>query len=91
MLGIFVSDPIMRMRIRRGLLKSEEIHALARQVAYAKHGVLMARDLQAQRTTYTCLTLIIACITYWQAKEISRVILERDPRGAGTDLSLLIS
>ena len=85
----FMSDPIMRRRIRRGLLKSEEIHALARQVAYGKQGALMARDLQAQRNTSNCLTLIIACIIYWQAKEISRVILECDPDGAGIDLSLL--
>jgi len=85
----FMSDPIMRKRIRRGLLKSEEIHALARQVAYGKQGALMARDLQAQRNTSNCLTLIIACIIYWQVKEISRVILECDSDGAGIDLSLL--
>ncbi len=46
-----MSDPIMRRRIRRGLLKSEEIHALARQVTYGKQGALMPRDLQAQRNT----------------------------------------
>lgn len=54
----FMSDPIMRRRIRCGLLKSEEIHALARQVAYGKQGALMARDLPAQRNTSNCLTLI---------------------------------
>jgi hypothetical protein len=31
----------------------------------------------------------MACIIYWQAKEINRVILECDPEGAGVDLSLL--
>ena len=31
----------------------------------------------------------MACIIYWQAKEISRVILEGDPDGLGIDLSLL--
>ena len=31
----------------------------------------------------------MACIIYWQAKEINRVILEADPAGAGVDLSLL--
>jgi len=49
----------------------------------------MPRGLQAQRNTSNCLTLIIACIIYWQAKEISRVILECDPDGAGIALSLL--
>jgi len=58
------------------LLKGEEIHALARQVAYGKQGTITARDLEGQRNTSSCLTLIMACIIYWQAKEISRVIQE---------------
>ena len=36
-----------------------------------------------------CLTLIVACIVYWQAREISRMIRECDPEAAGVDLSLL--
>jgi TnpA family transposase len=85
----FMSDPLVRQRVQRGLLKGEEIHALARQVAYGKQGQLSARDLQAQRNTSNCLTLIMACIIYWQAKEINRVILEGDLEGVGLDLSLL--
>jgi hypothetical protein len=37
----------------------------------------------------SCLTLIVACIIYWQAKEINRVLLEEDPESARVDLSLL--
>ena len=85
----YLSDPLMRQRIRRGLLKGEEVHALARQVAYGKQGTLTARDLHALQKTSSCLTLIMACIIYWQAKEISRVILEGDSDAAGVDLSLL--
>lgn len=85
----FLSDPATRQRVRRGLLKGEEIHALARQVAYGKQGVLTARDLEGQRHTSSCLTLIMACIIYWQAKEINRVLLEEDSEGAGVDLSLV--
>ncbi len=85
----YMSDPVMRQRIRRGLLKGEEIHALARQVAYGKQGRITARDLQAQRNTSGCLTLIMACIIFWQAKEINRVILECEPEKSGIDLSLL--
>ncbi len=65
------------------------MNALARQVAYGKQGTITARDLQAQKNTASCLTLIMACMIYWQAKEINRVILECDPDGAGVDLSLL--
>ena len=31
----------------------------------------------------------MACIIYWQAKEINRVTLECEPEVAGIDLSLL--
>jgi hypothetical protein len=58
-------------------------------VAYGKQGKLTARDLQGQKNTSSCLTLIIACIIYWQAKEINRVILDAEPEAAGVDLSLL--
>ena len=85
----YMSDPLARQQIRRGLLKSEEVHALARQVAYGKQGRLTARDLQTLKNTSSCLTLIMACIIYWQAKEINRVILEGQPEVEGVDLSLL--
>jgi hypothetical protein len=35
------------------------------------------------------MTLILASIIYRQAKEISRVVVECDPEGAGIDLSLI--
>jgi TnpA family transposase len=84
-----MSDPLARQRIRRGLLKSEELHALARQVSYGKQGVIAARDFQAQQNTSNCLMIIMACIIYWQAKEINRVIQECNPQDANIDLSLL--
>ena len=84
-----MSDPLTRLRMRRGLLKSEEMHALARQVSYGKQGKISARDLHAQLNTSNCLTIIMACIIYWQAKEISRVIQEGDPQAVGVNLNLL--
>jgi len=85
----FVSDPLVRKRVRRGLLKGEEVNGLARQVAYGKHGTITARDLQAQTNTASCLTLLMSCIIYWQSKEINQVILECETDGAEVDLSLL--
>jgi len=79
----------MRGQVRRGLLKGEELHALARQVAYGKQGKLITRDLPEQKNTSSCLTLIMACIIYWHAKEINRVLRECEPEMAGVDLSLL--
>lgn len=86
---LFISDPLARQHTRRGLHKSEELHALARQVAYGKQGKITGRDLQAQKNTSNSLTFIIACIIYWQAEKLNRDILECEPEEAGVDLDLL--
>ena len=39
--------------------------------------------------TSNCLTLILACIIYWQAKEFNRVLLYGEPDREGIDVSLL--
>jgi Tn3 transposase DDE domain len=82
-------EPELRRRIRRGLLKVEQLHALARDVFYGRRGRINARELWEQMNTCSCLTLILACIVYWQAREISRVLSQCDPVGNGIDLSLL--
>jgi TnpA family transposase len=85
----YLSEPELRRRIRRGLLKVEQLHALARDVFYGRRGRINARELWEQMNTCSCLTLILACIVYWQAREISRVLSQCDPVGNGIDLSLL--
>lgn len=69
-------NPNMRKRRQRGLLKGEEMHQLARDINYGNRGKITARDLEAQRNCCNCLTLIMACVIYWQAKEISRILTE---------------
>ena len=83
------SEPELRKRIRRGLLKVDQLHALAREVFYGRRGRINARELWEQMNSCSCLTLIVAGIVYWQAKELSRVISECHPEGNGVDLSLL--
>ncbi len=70
-------------------MKGEQLHALARDLNYGKRGRISSRDFQEQRNSCGCLTLILACIVYWQAKEINRIALECDPGSAGIDLSLM--
>ena len=82
----YVGRPDLRRRVRRGLLKSEELHALARTVFYGKLGRIDARDFRRQASTASCLTLILASIIYWQIREIERVLADDD---GGLDLSLL--
>lgn len=85
----YMSDQALRQRTRRGLLKGEQIHALARDLNYGKRGRISQRDLQEQRNSSSCLTLTLASIIYWQAKEINRVIVECDPEKVKVDLSLM--
>ncbi len=70
----FMSNPNIRRRTRRGLLKGEQVHSLARDIRYGHRGKLSNRDWLSQKHACSCLTLVIACIIYWQAKEIHRVI-----------------
>lgn len=41
----YMSDPLLRQWTRRGLLKGEQIHALAREVGYGQQGRIMARAI----------------------------------------------
>ncbi len=85
----YMTEPQLRARIRKGLLKVEQLHVLARDVYYGRRGRINAREIHEQLNTCSCLTLILAGIIYWQAKEISRVVQECDPVGSGVDVSLL--
>ena len=75
--------------IRRGLLKVEQLHALARDIYYGRRGRINARELHEQMNSCSCLTLLLACVVYWQAKEISRVLKMGIPEGEDIDISLL--
>lgn len=85
----YMSLPPLRRRVRRGLLKVDQLHSLARDVAYAKQGRITKRDFYEIMKSCSCLTLILACIIYWQAREIGRVITECNPESDGVDTSLL--
>ena len=78
----------MRKRRQRGLLKGEEMHQLARDIGYGNRGRITGRDLVAQRNCCSCLTFIMGCVVYWQAKEIGHIISEKEIPPE-LDLSLL--
>ena len=54
------------------------IHALARTVYYGQRGRIGAREVYDRMNACSCLTLILACIVYWQAREISRIAVAPD-------------
>ena len=64
--------------MRRGLLKVEQLHGLARAVYYGQRGRISAREVYDQMNACSCLILIFACIVYWQAREISRLAAASD-------------
>ena len=84
-----MSQPRLRARIRRGLLKLDQMHVLARDVYYARRGRINARELHEQMNSYSCLMLIVASIIYRQAKEISRIINACNPASHDIDTSFL--
>src|SRR4051794_37165241 len=85
----YLSEPRLRARIRRGLLKVDQLHALARDVYYGRRGRINARELHEQMNSCSCLTLILACVIYWQAKEITRVVRCREPEDEALDATML--
>jgi TnpA family transposase len=85
----YLSEPQLRTRIRRGLLKVEQLHALARDIYYARRGRINARELHEQMNSCSCLTLLLACVIHWQAKEISRAVQMGSPEGEGINIALL--
>jgi hypothetical protein len=85
----YMSQPLLRRRIRRGLLKVDELHSLSRDIVYGKRGHITERDFHEIMKTCGCLTLILACVIYWQAKEIGRVVSECNPEEEEIDTSLL--
>jgi TnpA family transposase len=54
----YLTDPALRRRVRRGLLKGEQLHALARHVHYGKRGQTEGRDWQQQMSRASCLVQI---------------------------------
>ena len=62
---------------------------LEREYQLFANSVYVAYQVGFVRLLNSCLTLIVACIIYWQAKDISRVIRTADPERHGIELSLL--
>jgi len=86
---LWMADPQKRKRTRKGLLKVEQIHQLARDITYGNRGRLKGKSLEEITSSGNSTILIIAAIIYWQAEEISRIVKEHNPEETGIDLSLL--
>ena len=85
----YLSEPQLLARIRRGLLKVEQLHVLARDVYSGRRDRITARELHEQMNSCSCLTLILACIIYWQAKQITQTVPSGAVAEEGIDATLL--
>ena len=53
-------------------------------------GRINARELHEQINSCSCLTLILACVIYWQAREISRAVRRCKSEDGKIDTALLV-
>jgi TnpA family transposase len=58
----WMADPHKRRRTRKGLLKVEQIHQLARDITYGNRGRLKGKTLEEITSSGNCTTLIMAAI-----------------------------
>ncbi len=84
-----MSNEEYRRSKHRGLLKGEEIHQLARDINYANRGKITAREPKGQIISCDSLTLIMACVIYWQAKELDRLTKSVEFEAMGFDINLV--
>ena len=75
--------------LQTGIVKVEQLHALARDVYYGRRGRINARELHEQMNSCSCLTLILACIIYWQANAIAERVRSGAAAEEGIDMRLL--
>lgn len=61
---------------------------MARVALYAKRGRINAPTIHKQMNGCNCLTLILACIIYLHANEISRLVTFGDTEASGVDPSV---
>ena len=79
-----VSDPgVSRPRLIRDASfleadRRESALRRGRHNANRELGRISAREVYDQVSACSCLTLILACIVYWQAREISRIAAAPD-------------
>ena len=81
----YMAEPQLCVKGRRGVLKVERLHALARAVYYGNRDRINAREVYDRINACSCRTLILACIIYWQPRETSRLAADPLPLRPGPE------
>ncbi len=68
----YVDDPALRRRVLIGLNKGENLHALARDIAFGRQGRFHDRGYEAQLNRASALSLVINAIAVWNTRYFER-------------------
>jgi hypothetical protein len=68
----YVDDPALRRRVLIGLNKGENLHSLARDIAFGRQGRFHDRGYEAQLNRASALSLVINAIAVWNTRYFER-------------------
>ncbi|MFD9339068.1 Tn3 family transposase [Streptomyces sp. NPDC060028] len=80
----YLSDEGYRRKIARQLNKGESLHALRRQLHYAREGKITRRQPEQQNEQAWCLTVVTNAVVCWHTEYMGLAVGEL--RGAGRDV-----
>jgi transposase InsO family protein len=80
----YLSDPVCRRKITRALNKGESLHALRRDLHYARQGTIVTPHLIEQTEQAWCLTVLTNAVVTWTTEYYSKAVLAL--RAAGREV-----
>ncbi|MEY9997599.1 TnpA family transposase [Streptomyces sp. V4I8] len=85
----YLSDPSYRRKIARQLNKGESIHALRRQLHYAREGKVTRRQPEQQNEQAWCLTVVTNAVICWHTEYMGLAVDELRKAGREVDAEVL--
>ncbi|MEV0777422.1 Tn3 family transposase [Streptomyces sp. NPDC050428] len=85
----YLSDEGYRRKIARQLNKGESLHALRRQLHYAREGKITRRQPEQQNEQAWCLTVVTNSVVCWHTEYIGLAVGELRSAGRGVDAEVL--
>ncbi|MHB8629054.1 MAG: Tn3 family transposase [Aggregatilineales bacterium] len=85
----YLRDETLRRRVRIALNRGESLHSLARALFFGQLGQFRERLLEEQMHRASCLMLLIAAISVWNAVYLQKALQAMHAAGVPTDEALL--
>jgi len=77
----YLSDPVYRRKISRQLNKGESLHALRRDLHYARQGTITKPHLTEQTEQAWCLTVLTNAVITWATEYYAKAVTELRAQG----------